>query len=71
MDIKTGALDILTKSRLDESLSIAPNGSMVIYSTVNGRQKVLSTISIDGRFGVPIPSTTGEVKAPAWSPYIL
>ncbi|NVK22727.1 MAG: Tol-Pal system protein TolB [Kangiellaceae bacterium] len=70
-DLKTGNINVLTKSRLDESISIAPNSSMVIYSTVQGRQKVLSTISMDGRFGMPISSTTGEVKAPAWSPYIL
>ena len=70
-DLSTGAIDILTKTGLDESLSIAPNGSMIIYSTVIGRQKVLSTISIDGRFSYPIPSSTGEVKAPAWSPFLL
>ncbi len=69
-DLSSGAINILTKTNLDESLSIAPNGSMIIYSTVSGRQKVLSTISMDGRFGMPIPSTTGEVKAPAWSPFL-
>ncbi len=69
-DLNNGEISILTKTSLDESLSIAPNGSMIIYSTVNGRQKVLSTISMDGRFGMPIPSTTGEVKAPAWSPFL-
>ncbi len=70
-ELGTGTINILTKTHLDESLSIAPNGSMIIYSTVDGRQKVLSTISMDGRFGMPIPSTTGEVKAPAWSPFLL
>ncbi len=70
-DLANGNINILTKTNLDESLSIAPNGSMIIYSTVNGRQKVLSSISMDGRFGTPIPSTTGEVKAPAWSPFLM
>lgn len=69
-DLSDGSVEILTKTNLDESISIAPNGSMIIYSTINGRDKVLSTVSIDGRFVLPIPSTTGEVKAPAWSPFL-
>ncbi|WP_251357909.1 Tol-Pal system beta propeller repeat protein TolB [Kangiella sp. TOML190] len=70
-NLKNGDLEILTKSTMDESISIAPNGSMIIFSTISGRDKVLSTVSMDGKFGLPYPSTTGEVKAPAWSPFIL
>lgn len=63
-----GSVYMLSTSSLDESPSVAPNGSMVIYSTVYQGRKGLAIVSSDGRFKANLPSSAGEISAPAWGP---
>lgn len=65
-----GTVETLSRTSLDESPSIAPNGTIVIYGSIHNRQEVLSAVSVDGGVKFRLPSRTGEARDPAWSPFL-
>ncbi len=69
-DFSTGRLSVLSDTKLDESPSIAANGSMVMYATKRDNQGVLAAVSIDGRIRFVLPSQGEDVREPAWSPFL-
>jgi len=69
MNIDRGTIRPLTETSLDESPSIAPNASMVIYASKAGNRGILNAVSIDGRVKFRLPSAQGNVREPAWSPF--
>ena len=68
-DLKKQDLRVLTRTKLDESPSIAPNGSMLIYATNVRGKGILAAVSVDGRVKIQLPSSYGHVREPSWSPY--
>jgi TolB protein len=69
-DADRGTLRVLTGGRLDESPSYAPNGADIIYATREGGRGVLAIVSSDGRIQQRLASSAGEVREPAWSPFL-
>lgn len=70
LDLASGELSILTRTALDESPDVAPNGRMLIYATGQGKNSVLAVVSSDGGSKYTLPAKEGEVKEPAWSPFL-
>ena len=70
LHLDTGETQILTKGKLDESPSFAPNGSMIIYATEEGGREVLAAVSDDGRVHQTIVLEEGQVREPDWSPFL-
>ena len=69
-DLQRERLQIVTSTALDESPSVAPNGSMVLYATKLDGRGILAAVSVDGSVKFKLPSREGDVREPAWSPYL-
>ena len=69
-DLKTRRLIELTETRLDESPTVAPNGAMLMYATKQGDRGVLAAVSLDAGVRYVLPARVGDVREPAWSPFL-
>lgn len=69
-ELATGAVRVLSHGRLDESPSFAPNGATLIYAEREGNRGELATVSTDGLTGLRLKAPEGEIREPAWGPFV-
>ncbi|MGV0974563.1 MAG: Tol-Pal system beta propeller repeat protein TolB [Azonexus sp.] len=70
MDLASKQVQVLTDSHKDESPSFAPNSRMILIATEIGGRGVLSAVSSDGRIKQRLSISAGDVREPAWGPFI-
>ena len=69
-DLANNTLTVLSKGNQDESPSFAPNGAMLILAGRERGQGVLQTVSVDGQTSARLNADAGEVREPAWGPFL-
>ena len=68
-DMKRQRNYVLSNTLLDESPTIAPNGSKVMYAAKRSSTGVLAVVSVDGAVKSLLPSKAShDIREPAWSP---
>ncbi|HEY9035492.1 MAG TPA: Tol-Pal system beta propeller repeat protein TolB [Pseudomonadales bacterium] len=73
LEFATGRLKVLSHTSLaslDESPTIAPNGSMLMYATENKGRGILAAVSVDGSVSFNLPGKDRDVRDPSWSPFL-
>ena len=70
MDLASRQVQVLTDSHKDESPSFAPNSRMILIATEVGGRGVLSAVSSDGRIKQRLTVAGGDVREPAWGPFV-
>jgi len=61
---------LITDTSDDEHPSFAPNGRMLLLATVNGGRGVLAAVSADGSIKQRLTLQAGDVREPAWGPFV-
>jgi TolB protein len=69
-ELASGAVRVLSHGRLDESPSFAPNGATLIYAERESNRGELATVSTDGLTGLRLKAPEGEIREPAWGPFV-
>ncbi len=68
--VNNSGADTLSNGQLDESPTLSPNGAMVAYTTLKNGDNTLAVVSDNAKSRQFLTSPVGDVREPAWSPYL-
>lgn len=72
-NIKNGYFEFLTNSILDQSPTVSPNGTMIIYNSIEKQKTSLRLMSINKKINILLPinkNKNEEIKFPSWSYFL-
>jgi TolB protein len=69
-DLGNGSMSVLSKGSQDESPGYSPDGGTLIYAARERGQGVLATVSADGLISQRLKADRGDVRDPAWGPFL-
>jgi TolB protein len=70
LELSSGQVQVLTDGQLDDAPSFAPNGRTILYETHSAGRGTLAAVSSDGRIKQRLSLQTGDVRDPAWGPFV-
>ncbi|WP_044409717.1 Tol-Pal system beta propeller repeat protein TolB [Thiomicrospira microaerophila] len=69
-DVYNGDFFVLTNTFLSESPSFSPNSDMLVYAMNRDGKGQLAVVSVRGRSSQILRIADGQVREPAWGPYL-
>lgn len=70
LELGSGTVRVLSKGSQDESPGYSPDGGTLIYAARERGQGVLATVSVDGLILQRLKADRGDVREPAWGPFL-
>ena len=70
LELGNGTVRVLSKGSQDESPGYSPDGGTLIYAARERGQGVLATVSVDGLILQRLKADRGDVREPAWGPFL-
>lgn len=69
-DLTNNKIKVVSNTGFDDSPTVAPNGTMLIYASGQGGKGKLMLVSTNARVKVPLSAVQGDLREPSWSPYL-
>ncbi|MBU6436533.1 MAG: Tol-Pal system protein TolB [Betaproteobacteria bacterium] len=60
----------ITDTLYDERPTFAPNGRLILYASRDGGREILASTTLDGRVKTKLTAPVGNIREPAWGPYL-